>query len=54
MEDIPENGEQKDDLPGIMELSRDHEMTQTEAGIEDHELQEILERENSDLETFLE
>lgn len=32
----------------------DHEMTQSEAGIEDHELQEILVKENLDLEKFLE
>lgn len=32
----------------------DHEMTQSEVGIEDHELQEILVKENLDLEKFLE
>jgi hypothetical protein len=48
----PENNQQKDDLPSIMEISRDHEMTPSEAGTEDHELQEILERENLDLENF--
>ena len=37
-----------------MEISRDHKMTPSEAGTEDHELQEILERENLDLEKFLE
>lgn len=37
-----------------MELNRDHEMTPSEAGMEDHELQETLERENLDLEKFLE
>jgi len=37
-----------------METSRDHEMTPSEAGTKDHELQEIIERENIDLEKFLE
>jgi len=37
-----------------MEISRDHEMTSSEVGTEDHELQEILDRENLDLEKFLE
>ena len=37
-----------------MEISRDNEMTPSEAGMKDHELQEILERENLDLEKFLE
>jgi len=54
MEDIPENNKQRDDMPSIMELSRDQDMTPSEAGMEDHELQEILERENLDLEKFLE
>ena len=54
MEDIPENSQQKDDLTSIMELSRDHEMTPSEAGTEDHELQEILGRENLDIEILLE
>ena len=35
-------------------LGRDHEMTPSEVGTKDHELQEILERENLDLEKFLE
>lgn len=51
---LTENNKQKDDMPSIMELSRDHEMTPSEAGTEDHELQEILERENLDLEKFME
>lgn len=38
MEDIPENIQGKDDLPTIMELSRDHERTPSEARMEDHEL----------------
>ena len=36
MEDIIEN---------IMEINRDHEMTPSEARTEDHEMQEILDRE---------
>jgi len=54
MEDIIVNNQQKDDLPSCMEISRDHEMTSREAGMEDRELQEILDRENLDLEKFLE
>ena len=53
MEDIPENNKQMDDLPSMMELSRDNEITLSEDGMEDHELQEILDRENLDLEGFL-
>ena len=37
-----------------MEISRDHDMTPSEARIEDQELQEILDRENPDLEKLLE
>jgi len=37
-----------------MDIIRDHQMTPSEVGTEDHELQEILERENLDLEKFLE
>lgn len=54
MEDIPENNKQMDEFLNMMGLSKDHEMTPSEAGMKDHELQEILERENLDLETFLE
>ena len=55
MEDITVNNQQKDDdLPSLMEISRDQEMTPGEERIEDHELQEILDRENLDLEKFLE
>ena len=54
MEEIPENKKQKDDMPSIMELNRDHEMTPSEAKTKYHELQEILERESLDLENFLE
>ena len=53
MEDIPENSQQQDDPPSIMELSKDHEVTPSEAGMEDYEVQEILEKENLDLEKFL-
>ena len=54
MEDVPKNSKLKEDLPRTMELDRDHEMTPSEVGTEDHELQEILERENLDLEKLLE
>ena len=37
-----------------MEISKDYEMTPSEVGTEDHELHEILDRENMDLELFLE
>jgi len=53
MEDITVNNQQKEDLPSCMEINRDHEMTPSEAGMEDHELQEILDRENLDLQKFL-
>ena len=53
MEIIHENSEQKENLPNNMELGRDHEMTPSEIVIEDHELQEILDREHLDLEGFL-
>jgi len=35
------------------ELEMDQEMTQNEMDLEDHELQEILDKENLDLEGFL-
>ena len=54
MEDIPENNQKKDDLLNTMELDRDQEMTLSEVGTKDHELQDILEREHLDLENFLE
>jgi len=38
MEEISENSKQKDDMLRNMELSSDHEMTPSEAGMEDHEL----------------
>lgn len=54
MEDIPENDKLKEDIPSTMELDRDHDMTPSEVGMEDRDLQEILKRENLDLEKFLE
>jgi len=37
-----------------MEIEKDHDTTQSESGREDQDLQEIMERENLELETFLE
>ena len=54
MEDTPENNKLKEDLPSNMELDRDHEMTPSEGVMEDQVLQEILERENLEIEKFLE
>ena len=54
MEDIKVKNQQKEDLPSCMEISKDHEMTPSEVGTEDYELQEILNRGNLDLEKFLE
>ena len=54
MEDIIVNNQKKEELQSCMEISNDHEMTPSEVGTEDHELQEILDRENLDLELFLE
>ena len=55
MEDILENNQQKDDdTLSLMEISRDQEMTPSEVGTEDHELREILDKKNLDLEKFLE
>ena len=54
MEDVPVNSKVKEYQPSTMELDRDHEMTPSKVGMEDHDLQEILERENLDLEKFLE
>lgn len=54
MEDISRNNQQKEDLLNTMELDRDQEMTSSEVGTEDHEIQDILEREHLDLEKFLE
>ena len=44
----------EDIIETMMEINKDYEMTPSEAGMEDHELQEILDRENIDLEKFLE
>jgi len=38
MEDIIDNNQQKEDLPSSMEINKDHEMTPSEARMEDHEL----------------
>lgn len=54
MEVTHENNKLWEDFLSTMELGRDQEMTPSEVGMEDHELQEILERENLDLEKFLE
>ena len=54
MEIIQENNEQQETIPSNMELSRDQEMTPNEGGTEDQDQQEILERENLELEKFLE
>jgi len=54
MEIIQEYNVQKDDPPSTMELRRDLEMTPSNRGTEDQDLQEILERENLELEKFLE
>ena len=54
MKDITVKNQQKEDLPSYMEIIKDHEMTPSEVGMEYHELQEILDRENLDLEIFLE
>lgn len=54
MEETQENNQQKEDLLNTMELDRDQEMTPSEVGTKDHELQDILEREHLDLEKFLE
>ena len=54
MEDTHDNNQQKEDLLNTMELERDQEMTPSKVGTEDHELQDILDREYLDLEKFLE
>lgn len=53
-EDLHENNQQMENLPNNMELDRDQEMTPSEVGTEDNELQDILDREHLDLEKFLE
>ena len=52
-EHIQENDEQKGIMMSDTEPEMDQEMTQSEMELEDHELQEILDRENLDLEGFL-
>jgi len=54
MEIIQELNGQKEDIPSIMEPRKDLEMTPSEGGMEDQDLQEILKRENLELEKFLE
>lgn len=54
MEDIPVNDQKIDGLKSSMKISKDQKMTPSDTGMEDHELQEILDRENLDLEQFLE
>eukprot|EP00253_Pinus_taeda_P022907 PITA_22907 len=54
MEFTQEQNEHKMDPLSTMEIERDHEMTQSESGTEDQDLQEILESENLELEKFLE
>lgn len=53
MEDTHDNNQKKDDLLNTMELDMDKEMTPSEVGTEDHELQDILDREHLDLEKLL-
>ena len=54
METIHEHNGEKEDTPSIMEPGKDLEMTPSDGGMEDQHLQEILERENLELEKFLE
>jgi len=54
MDIIQEQDEHRMDPQKSMELDMDHEMTPSESGTEDQDLQEILERENLELEKFLE
>lgn len=51
MEDIHENNKLKEDFSSTMELGRDHEMTPSEVGTEDHKLEDVLEKENLGLES---
>jgi len=53
MEDMPKNNQKKEDFLNTMELNRDQEMTSSEVGTKDYELQDILDREHLDLEKFL-
>lgn len=54
MEDIPVKDRQIEELQRCMQISKEKEMTPTKVGMEDHELHEILDKENLDLEQFLE
>lgn len=45
--------EEEETLMSEAELERDQEMTQSETDLGDHELQEILDKENLDLKGFL-
>ena len=54
MEYTQEQNEHTTDPLSTMEVEKDPEMTQSESGTEDQDLQEILERENLELEKFLE
>lgn len=54
MEFTQEHNEHIIDPLSTMEIEKDHEMTQRESGTEDQDLQKILERENLELENFLE
>ena len=54
MEDTHDNNQQKENLLSTMELDKDQEMTSSEVEMEDHELQDICEREHQDMEKFLE
>lgn len=54
IEDRSDNSQQKEDQPSTMELDRGQEMTSSEVGTEEHELQDIMEREHLDLEKLLE
>ena len=50
MDITQENNELKEDPLSTIGLGRDQEMTPSEGGIEDQDLQEILDRENLELE----
>ena len=52
-EKIHDNNQQNETMLSNIELEMDQEMTPSEVEMEDHELQDILEREHLDLERFL-
>lgn len=54
MEETHDNNQKKEDMLSTMELDKDQEMTSSEVEMEDHELQDIREREHLDMEKFLE